>query len=426
MIARHFKQQGTFMPLVKKITSWINSKRSTETFDTKPHSLRLEIDPSKKLSKKEQEYLLFILNEDKHKEYGYTPYGIYIFKDNGQKVKVDLLHPLLKYHKQSNKEAVRWEVLDEAIGQGAYGTIIESLGVLTTPGNRITFKQRRANKTRVVKDIILDKKLPGIASVFVMEEQSNIEQSKSALHCKPAFFDNGHGYLIMTKADGIDLFTLMQAIKLGTITLSFLQRLEIIYACMQTVANLHHAKLIHRDIKPRNIMIDIETCKATLVDYDFACSINEKSSFLIKGTPIFIPPESVRLGQVSPLGDVFSLGITLKEFCGDDSMGQYQNTTFEEPLVFLQRLKKEEFFIDFTEKLTGPREAIEKLGGILHGMTRYKVKNRSTLNHAMHQINLLIEQEKLRLKNDTCDQEELPLKNEACDWDLNPGLLKRV
>jgi serine/threonine protein kinase len=95
--------------------------------------------------------------------------------------------------------------------------------------------------------------------------------------------------------------------------LSLLQRMRMARQCALSVAHLHAAAVIHRDIKSMNILCTEEyICKLT----DFGCAklINDRTIFNTanSGTPLWMAPE-VRAGQYDYSADVYSLGLVLYE-----------------------------------------------------------------------------------------------------------------
>lgn len=76
---------------------------------------------------------------------------------------------------------------------------------------------------------------------------------------------------------------------------------------------LHENKVVHRDLKPQNILLQGSQIK--LCDFGFAKKMSAATNFLnsIKGTPLYIAPEILQHRSYSHKVDVWSLGIILFE-----------------------------------------------------------------------------------------------------------------
>jgi eukaryotic-like serine/threonine-protein kinase len=74
----------------------------------------------------------------------------------------------------------------------------------------------------------------------------------------------------------------------------------------------HRQQVVHRDIKPGNIIYDDEVHKATLTDFGIAyVSDNSKTrTGTIIGSPFYMSPEQVLGQKVDGRSDIFSLGVT--------------------------------------------------------------------------------------------------------------------
>lgn len=98
--------------------------------------------------------------------------------------------------------------------------------------------------------------------------------------------------------------------------LSFTDLTSYLLDLCHILERLHQASpaIIHRDIKPSNIMITPYN-KAVLLDFNAAkqyCASAEKDTVLL-GTKGYASPEQYGFGASSPLTDIYSFGILLKE-----------------------------------------------------------------------------------------------------------------
>ncbi|MFA5794087.1 MAG: serine/threonine-protein kinase [Candidatus Brocadiia bacterium] len=96
--------------------------------------------------------------------------------------------------------------------------------------------------------------------------------------------------------------------------------MRIIYSIVQALEHAHKYSLVHRDIKARNILVDIEE-KAKLCDLGLAqIAISESESSaavkgILAGTPAYVSPEQAqRREDLDIRSDIYSLGVTFY-FC---------------------------------------------------------------------------------------------------------------
>lgn len=81
------------------------------------------------------------------------------------------------------------------------------------------------------------------------------------------------------------------------------------------IAHAHENQIIHRDIKPQNILID-EEGNVKITDFGIATTLSETSftkTNSVLGTVHYISPEQARGGTATKKSDIYALGIVLYE-----------------------------------------------------------------------------------------------------------------
>ena len=128
-------------------------------------------------------------------------------------------------------------------------------------------------------------------------------------------FDVGHTadfhYFVMEYVEGLTVHEILG--QRGTVEQQ--EALEIVIAMADALRHAHEKGLVHRDVKPKNIIVDPKGV-AKLADLGLARVIADREAGLAEkghalGTPYYISPEQVR-GEVEigPAADVYSLGAT--------------------------------------------------------------------------------------------------------------------
>ena len=121
--------------------------------------------------------------------------------------------------------------------------------------------------------------------------------------------DRGMYYIVMELIEGITLKQYIQ--RKGRLTVK--EAVSIAIQVAQGIECAHNNKIIHRDIKPQNIIISKEG-KVKVTDFGIAraASSNTINSNAM-GSVHYISPEQARGGYIDEKSDIYSLGITMFE-----------------------------------------------------------------------------------------------------------------
>jgi serine/threonine protein kinase/Flp pilus assembly protein TadD len=121
----------------------------------------------------------------------------------------------------------------------------------------------------------------------------------------------GTTFITMEFVPGEDLKKLIR--KMGQIGAG--RAVSIAKQVSEGLAEAHHLGVVHRDLKPQNIMVD-EDGNARIMDFGIARSLRGKGitgAGVMIGTPEYMSPEQVEGKDVDPRSDIYSLGIILYE-----------------------------------------------------------------------------------------------------------------
>ncbi|HUF17527.1 MAG TPA: serine/threonine-protein kinase, partial [Thermoanaerobaculia bacterium] len=123
-------------------------------------------------------------------------------------------------------------------------------------------------------------------------------------------------FVSMELVDGITLGALLRE----RTRLSETEALPIIVQIAAGLEATHRAGIVHRDLKPANIMLTADRQRVVLMDFGLArlsaptageLSITETGA--IVGSPVYMAPEQLEDGEVSPATDIYAFGAVIYE-----------------------------------------------------------------------------------------------------------------
>lgn len=119
----------------------------------------------------------------------------------------------------------------------------------------------------------------------------------------------GLPFLSMEYVDGEDLSTLLR--RIGRLPCD--KAIELSRKACAGLAAAHSKGVIHRDLKPHNIMLDRHG-ELLICDFGLAAVASELNAAEIRqGTPAYMAPEQLKGTEVSQASDIYSLGLVLYE-----------------------------------------------------------------------------------------------------------------
>ena len=187
--------------------------------------------------------------------------------------------------------------------------ILERIG---TGGMAIVYKAKCHRLNRLVAVKILKSDL---AQDEDFRRRFNAESQAVAQLSHPnivSVYDVSRGgdieYIVMELIDGITLKQYME--KRGQ--LNWRESLHFITQIMRGLSHAHSRGIVHRDIKPQNVMV-LRDGSVKVADFGIACLENAAQTLTQEalGSVHYISPEQARGDRTDARGDIYSAGVVL-------------------------------------------------------------------------------------------------------------------
>jgi serine/threonine protein kinase len=185
-------------------------------------------------------------------------------------------------------------VLLERIGQGGMGHVYKAkhtgldkeVAVKVLPrelARNETLRERFMNEARMAGQL----EHPNITPVYAVDEHE------------------GQPYIVMQLVDGVPVSRLVSRQGVDP-----LLAVRIAGQCARGLSYAHKRKLVHRDIKPDNLLI-LNNGRVKISDFGVAAAMGSDASSGHSGSPPYMSPEQCRGEPVDGRSDIYSLGVTL-------------------------------------------------------------------------------------------------------------------
>ena len=140
----------------------------------------------------------------------------------------------------------------------------------------------------------------------------NLPRHPNVIACRDFFRANGTAYLVMDFVDGKPLSNVLLEREAEGMPFEESDLLAVVLPLAEGLAHVHRAGILHRDVKPANILIRRTDGNPVLVDFGAAKQVvAEHTKSLAPYTEGYAALEQVSDGELGPWTDVYAVGAVM-------------------------------------------------------------------------------------------------------------------
>lgn len=191
--------------------------------------------------------------------------------------------------------------IENELGSGASATVFKAFD--TVLGRYVALK--------IVAPTLANQ--PEFVQRFLQEAQvaSRLDHPNIVTIYDIGTLEDGRPFIALQLIEGVTLETLIEQ----QAPLPPAQAIDVLRQAASALDYLHSSGLVHRDVKPGNILVDANG-RAVLTDFGIALALDSARLTLtgmVMGTPRYMAPEQVSDGRLSSASDTYALAVTAFE-----------------------------------------------------------------------------------------------------------------
>lgn len=306
--------------------------------------------------------------------------------------------------KNGESYAVFDEEGDKSLGAGTFKSTHYAVGsdgelyavAVCNVDQRLRELQRKeglSDQERIKKQaqVITLLKREGEITTHIPSETQGVLQTKLVVEHEGKF------YFVMKLCPGGDLMDLLLKLHKREMIMTDCEKLRLGIDALRGLENTHALEIVHRDIKPDNILLD-ENGIPKVCDFGFATYKSDHSPNGMQlrqtGTPYYMAPEVAKGKTITENSDVWSMGVTLYTLYTGDTLPWREHQT---PLRILWELGslKPDWKPEFPEKLLSRNPDMdEPLKDLISDMLNVNPNLRPTAAEARQRLETILSHSK--------------------------------